>query len=84
MTRGQVASQASQGRRRVHALFTDNQYSRVNAVAYSEPPPQVENRKAVKENCQGWTSRVLSRLAAEGIVDEDKIVGLQQYMDPIN
>ncbi|EFX05068.1 hypothetical protein CMQ_5330 [Grosmannia clavigera kw1407] len=62
----------------------DSDYAKVGQVARSEPPPQARNRKEVMENCQGWTIRVLERLASEGIVNEDTIAALRGQMDPID
>jgi hypothetical protein len=64
--------------------LSDTQEAEVNRVANSELPPQAENRASVVENCQGWTMRVLWRLADSGIVDRRAVGNLQQYMDPIN
>lgn len=64
--------------------LSDSDYAKVDQVARSEPPPQAKSRKEVKENCQGWTIRVLGRLVSEGIVNKDTVVNLQEQMDPIN
>ena len=34
----------------------------VKEIADSEPPPRATNRKSVKENCQGWSVRVITKL----------------------
>lgn len=61
----------------------DAQLARVDEIARSEPAPRAASRAAVTEHCQGWTIRVLSRLAKEGIVEESAVIALRQYMDPI-
>ncbi|KAK4212515.1 hypothetical protein QBC37DRAFT_191837 [Rhypophila decipiens] len=58
-------------------LLNDNltaaQLSHVDEVDRSEPPPRANSTAEVTENCQGWTIRVLVRLAAEGIVEESAV-----------
>ncbi|KAK3326018.1 hypothetical protein B0H66DRAFT_530024 [Apodospora peruviana] len=67
-------------------LLNDNltgaQLARVDEVARSELPPRAKSRAEVTENCQGWTIRVLRRLAAEGIVEESAVKELRGAMDP--
>ena len=45
----------------------------VEEVATHEPPPQAENQAAVRENCQDWTVRVLTRLQERGVVSSEKL-----------
>jgi len=42
----------------------------VKWCAEREAAPRAASRAAVKENCQGWTIRVLRRLQQAGIVDQ--------------
>ncbi len=62
---------------------TAAQRATVEEVVGTEAPPQAPSRAAVTENCQGWVVRVLTRLAAEGIVEEDKVDKLREQMDPV-
>ncbi|KAM7210473.1 hypothetical protein V8F06_014147 [Rhypophila decipiens] len=64
--------------------LTAAQLARVDEVARSESPPRAKSRADVTENCQGWTIRVLVRLAAEGIVEESAVQELRGAMDPIS
>lgn len=41
----------------------------VKQVAENEPP-RTPNRQSLRENCQGWTVRVISKLAERGIVPD--------------
>jgi hypothetical protein len=59
------------------------QYGIIDKITRDEQPPRAANRAAVKENCQGWTIRVLRRLVRHGIVEERTVTMLQGYMDPL-
>lgn len=52
----------------------------VKEVSEAEPPPTAENMREVKENCQGWTIRVVEQLKARNMIqrDVDFLRGLQQ------
>jgi hypothetical protein len=63
--------------------LSDAQYAKVDQIARTEPPPRADRHGAVTENCQGWTIRVLWRLADEGIVKEAMVSKLEKDMDPI-
>ncbi|KAF1848978.1 uncharacterized protein K460DRAFT_83742 [Cucurbitaria berberidis CBS 394.84] len=56
----------------------------VRDCADSEPPPSAPNRAAVTENCQAWVCRVLTRLAQQGIVKEEKVASARRMVEPIN
>lgn len=65
----------------VIARLDENQAERVGHWASEEAPPAATNQAAVRENCQGWTIRVMRRLVTEGIVEQkwvDIAVGLQE------
>lgn len=47
------------------------QVKRVWYWATNEPPPSAPNQAAVQENSQGWIIRVIERLVAEGIVQQN-------------
>nr|KMM70342.1 hypothetical protein CPAG_06654 [Coccidioides posadasii RMSCC 3488] len=55
------------------ATLTDETAAIVKQVAEQEPPPRAETRRDVKENCQGWTVRVLEKLVAHGIMPSSKL-----------
>lgn len=60
---------------------TEHQAARVRYWATYEPAPSAPNQAAVRENCQGWTIRVIRRLVTEGVVQQkwvDTAVGLQE------
>lgn len=40
----------------------------VEEAVHAELPPKAQDRRCVEENCQGWTLRVLARLAGVGLV----------------
>ena len=54
-----------------------------DSVAH-QAPPCAENQRDVKENCQGWTIRVLRDLAASGVIDKKWIDSAIDMMDPLN
>ncbi|KAJ5960469.1 uncharacterized protein N7479_007619 [Penicillium vulpinum] len=55
----------------------------VKQAAESELPPQAENRKAVTENCQGWTVRVIEKLVKEKIVMPQKLEVARSLMEAV-
>lgn len=60
---------------------TEHQAARVRYWATHEAAPIAPTQAAVRENCQGWTIRVIRRLVAEGIVQQKWVntaVSLQQ------
>lgn len=60
---------------------TEQQAARIRYWATLEAPPGALNQATVRENCQGWTVRVIRRLVAEGIVQQNWVntaVSLQQ------
>lgn len=60
---------------------TEQQAERIRYWATHETPPSAPTQAAVTENCQAWTIRVMRRLVAEGIVQQnwmDTAVELQQ------
>jgi hypothetical protein len=67
----------------IHDL-SPNAEALVKYYAEAEAPPSAPNRAAVKENCQGWTYRVLARLAEKGIMSQDMLPRIQELMEPIN
>lgn len=65
------------------AVVTEQQAMVVKQVAYSEPPPRAPNRQSVRENCQGWTVRVIAKLVEKGIVPSAKLQMARSMMQPI-
>lgn len=65
------------------AAITEEQAMVVEQIANSEAPPKAENRASVKENCQGWTIRVLKKLIQRGIVPAEKLQMATSMMEPI-
>ena len=60
---------------------TEHQATRERYWATREEAPSAPNQAAVRENCQGWTVRVIQRLVTEGIVHQKWVgtaVSLQQ------
>ena len=55
----------------------------VEFYANAEHPPRAVNRALDTENCQGWTVRVLERLAAQGVVTTDWIISVKAMLEPI-
>jgi hypothetical protein len=62
--------------------LTQDQAERVAYYANTEPPPSAPDRASVRENCQGWTVRVLEKLAEEGIVTEDWLERVKDMVEP--
>ena len=60
---------------------TEHQAARIRYWATHEAAPRAPNQAAIRENCQGWTIRVIRRLVTEGIVQQKWVntaVSLQQ------
>ncbi|OQE45878.1 hypothetical protein PENCOP_c001G08013 [Penicillium coprophilum] len=55
----------------------------VKEAADSEPPPRAENHKALTENCQGWTVRVIEKLVEEKIVMPQKLEVVRSLMQEV-
>lgn len=65
------------------AVVTEQQAMVVKQVADSELPPRAANRHSVKENCQGWTVRVITKLVERGIVPNAKLQMARSMMQPV-
>ena len=63
--------------------LTPAQVTIIDQVANSEPAPWAENQAAVRENCQGWTIRVLKRLQVQGVVTKSRIDEMEALMEAI-
>lgn len=58
--------------------------SLIESIVVSEPAPEAPNRRSVKENCQGWTLRVLARLADKDLVEAKDIDWLRKdWLEPV-
>ncbi|ROV97391.1 hypothetical protein VMCG_06901 [Cytospora schulzeri] len=51
--------------------LTPEMEAMVKQVSEAEPPPQANNMRDVKENCQDWTLRVLEKLKARNVIQQD-------------
>lgn len=67
----------------VNADLSDMEIAVVDKAVREETPPSAPSRAAVTENCQGWTMRVLMRLAASGVVKAEVFASLRDRMDPL-
>ncbi|PYI29850.1 hypothetical protein BP00DRAFT_347763 [Aspergillus indologenus CBS 114.80] len=65
------------------AVVTEQQAMVVKQVADSELPPRAPNRQSVRENCQGWTVRVIAKLVERGIVPSAKLQMARSMMQPV-
>lgn len=66
------------------ARLTEDQAARVSYWATHEAAPSAPNQAAVTENCQGWTIRVIRRLVAEGIVQQNWVNTAVSLQQPVN
>lgn len=67
----------------LNSNLSPEQVAIIDRVAKSEPPPSAPNQRAVRENCQGWTVRVLRRLQAKGVVKKHKVDEVEEQMQPL-
>lgn len=65
------------------AAITEEQAMIVEELANSESPPKAANRASVKENCQGWVIRILTKLVERGVVPAEKLQMAISMMEPI-
>ncbi|KAL3481426.1 hypothetical protein BJX99DRAFT_164597 [Aspergillus californicus] len=65
------------------ASVTEEQAMIVTQVANQETPPSAPNRQSVKENCQGWSVRVIARLVEMGIVPTAKLDMARSMLQPV-
>lgn len=63
--------------------ITTTQRNRVQEIASGQTPPRAKTRKDVKENCQGWSIRVLQIVADEGIIGSSKVASLKPLMEKV-
>lgn len=57
--------------------------SALQKIAVAEPPPRANNMKEVKENCQGWSLRVLAKCVQGGIVPKERLDACKALLEPI-
>lgn len=65
------------------AEIPQQEASVVKEVAENERPPWAADRASVKENCQGWCVRVISRLAERKMVSNGKLEMARAMMEPV-
>ncbi|QPG97585.1 hypothetical protein C2857_006573 [Epichloe festucae Fl1] len=57
----------------LNSNLSKSQESLVNEAAGKEKPPRAKDQRSVRENCQGWTVRVLRRLQRDGVVKKETV-----------
>jgi hypothetical protein len=55
----------------------------IDEIARTEQPPRAANMHEVTENCQGWTVRVIKKVAAKGLIPQDKVAQAEALMEPV-
>lgn len=65
------------------AQLTPEWAQRVAYWANNETPPSAQTQAAVRENCQGWTIRVMERLVQEGIVAQNWLTQARNLQEPL-
>ena len=65
------------------AVVTEQQDILIRQTAEREPPPRAANRQSVRENCQGWTVRVIAKLVKMGIVPMAKLQMARSMLQPV-
>lgn len=65
--------------------LSKSQESLIKEAAGKEKPPQAKNQRSVKENCQGWTIRVLKRLQGGNVVNKQQVMWVEKELkEPIS
>jgi hypothetical protein len=65
------------------ALLTEEQTHVVRHLANKEAPPCAPDMASARENCQGWTARLLKRLAEENVVASHQLEAIDAIVDPV-
>ena len=65
------------------AMLSDEEAQAVHRFARLEAPPSAPDRRSAKENCQGWTARLLQRLALEGFLSGQQLETIGSIVDPV-
>jgi len=78
-----IVTSESYNRSYVVAQLGEDGEDLVRSCAENEPPPHAVNRASVKENCQGWTVRVMERLQEAGIVAESWVTLARGMLEPV-
>jgi hypothetical protein len=65
------------------ALLTGEQTGVVRRLARMESPPCAPDLASARENCQGWTARLLKRLAEENVVASHQLEAIDAIVDPV-
>lgn len=71
---------------RDHFEIAELDVSGVASVCYwanQEPPPLAPSQREVRENCQGWTIRVVRHLVEQGLVTQAWLQSLYGLMEPV-
>lgn len=63
--------------------MTESSIAWLQRIVQEELPPNAPNRREVKENCQGWTLRVLSKLARYGVINAGWVESARGMMDQV-
>lgn len=63
--------------------FTTDMAEELRQIAASEPPPKADNMRDVRENCQGWTLRVVRKFVAKGVIPAAKYNYLETLQEPV-
>lgn len=67
----------------VLARLAEGHGETVRLFAEAEAPPLAVNRASVRENCQGWSIRVMERLRDVGIVGEEWVRFAENIQEPV-
>lgn len=67
----------------VLAQLDTNGSQRLHYWANRERPPSAPTQADVRENCQGWTVRVIQRLVTEGFILRHKLTYVQGLQQPV-
>ncbi|KAI2607856.1 hypothetical protein GGR54DRAFT_404606 [Hypoxylon sp. NC1633] len=68
----------------VLAQLNKDGLAQVDCVANTQPPPEARSQAEVKENCQGWTVRVLRELQSVSIVSKEWVDKVEDMKEPID
>ncbi|OIW28099.1 hypothetical protein CONLIGDRAFT_462426 [Coniochaeta ligniaria NRRL 30616] len=66
----QFAAEGFNSNYELNSNLSEAQERMVEEAVKDELPPAADDERSIKENCQGWTIRVLRRLQGQGVVAE--------------
>jgi len=80
----QFAAEGFSSNYELNSNLSEAQERMIEEAVKDELPPAAEDERSIKENCQGWTIRVLRRLQSQGVVTDGTADWIERdLLDPL-